>query len=67
MTDSEFLDYCYAHADTPRCGFVPEHAARLARLAGQEDAVDQWGRVPHGVYSLDPHAVRLAVEMARAQ
>lgn len=65
MSDEEFLDYCYAHADTPRCGFVPAQAARLARLAGQDDAADQWSRVPHGVYELDPSTVRIAVEAAR--
>jgi hypothetical protein len=42
MTDKEFLDYCEAMTETPRCGFVPSNIARLLRLAGHEGYAKQW-------------------------
>jgi hypothetical protein len=49
MTDAEFLAYCEAHAETPRCGFTPAHIARLCRLAGRDEAAKRWEGHPPGV------------------
>ncbi len=38
MTDEEFLNYCEAHSDTPRCGFTPGNIHRLLFLAGMKEA-----------------------------
>ena len=61
MTDEEFLSYCYHHADTPRCGFVPEQIARLLRLAGLHGQAQKWDDVPNHVVNLDPTWVRCLV------
>lgn len=47
MNDNEFLDYCEAHASTPRAGFVPEQLHRLFVLAG-DPAGGNWDKVPKG-------------------
>lgn len=65
MSDSEFLTYCDSMADTPRCGFVPVHIARLAKLAGMsDDIVSSWENTPNGVFDMDRHAIREAVQAA---
>ena len=66
MTDDEFLNYCEAHADTPRCGFVPQQLARLCRLAGTVNAPKFWEKQPQQVVDCDRSAIRRLVGTARA-
>lgn len=65
MTNDEFLNYCEAHATTPRCGFVPEQLARLCRLAGRSEEAGSWDRHPHGVVNCREHVILGLVEFAR--
>jgi len=67
MTDDEFLNYCAAHADTPRCGFVPQELARLSRLADSEGAAQVWDAHPNRVVDCDRDAIRRLVSTARAR
>lgn len=64
MSDDEFLNYCDAHADTPRCGFVPEQIARLARLAGEEEIAAVWDAKPLNIHDMDRDDVREFVKRA---
>lgn len=68
MTDDEFLRYCHSHADTPRCGFVPEQIARLLRLAAPDECardIERWEQTPPRVVNCDPEQICGLVEMAR--
>lgn len=65
MSDEEFLDYADGMADTPRCGFVPAHLARLNRLAGRDEVANAWGNEPNGVVDADRHWIRELVAEAR--
>ncbi len=68
MNDVDFLDYCQEHSFTERCGFVPEHVARLVKLAGMSDeTIRYWESQPITVYELDRFSVRDAVAKARQQ
>lgn len=66
MSDLEFLDYADGMADTPRCGFVPAHLARLNRLAGHDDVADAWAKEPNQVVDADRHWIRELVTEARS-
>lgn len=66
MNDEEFLRYCESMADTPRCGMVPEHVARLAKLAGvASPMVALIENVPLEVIDCDHDGVRAMVTLAR--
>ena len=49
MDDTEFLDYCEAHCQTPRAAFVPAHLARLCRLAGHDELGDRYSSMPNQI------------------
>ena len=49
MDDAEFLNYLEAMTETPDCGIVPKHIARLFRLAGREEDAVRWDGLPLGV------------------
>lgn len=66
MSDAEFLSYCATHSLSERCGFVPEHLARLCRLAGREDAAVYWDGIPNCVINADCDQIRALVAVARA-
>jgi hypothetical protein len=65
MEDAEFLSYCDAHASSPRCGFVPEHIARLLRLGGNEEDAAKWDKQPVQVVECNPSQIRAYVIVAR--
>lgn len=66
MNDLEFLDYCEYHAQTPRCGYTPEHLARLNRLAGREETATFLATLPkHQVINCNPGAIVLLASVAR--
>ena len=67
MNDEEFLRYCDTHSYTERCGFVPEHIARLARLAGEDDVAKAWDEKPLNVHNMDGNEIRDFVERARTR
>ena len=68
MTDREFLDYCEAHAETPRCGFTPAQVARLVRLAGRNvDVVAYWEAQSPGAVNMRRESIEEAVRDARAR
>lgn len=59
QTDEAFLNYCEAHAETPRAGFVPKQLVRLFKLAGDpkggswdqvpKDHIENFGDCPHHI------------------
>jgi hypothetical protein len=53
MGDEEFILYCETHSLTERAGFVPEHLARIHRLAGHEETARQWDAAPLNIISCD--------------
>ena len=67
MSDDEFLAYCAGMSGTPRCGFVPEHMARLHRLAGMNPEARVWDAQPHGVYDIDRDYVRKLVGYSQSR
>lgn len=66
-SDTEFLDYCFFHSETPRCGFVPSHVARLLRLASPvyEEVARRWDAMPNSVINLNREEVKTLVKEAR--
>lgn len=66
MTDPEFLNYCDAHAETPRCGFVPSQLSRLLQLAGDAEGADFWASEPNAVHDCDRYWIREQVQLARS-
>lgn len=65
MDDNEFLDYCYTHAETPRCGFVPEQISRLLKLAGCYSLAETWDRISVQVINCDKEEIHRLVELGR--
>ena len=65
MNDKEFLDYCESHSHSERCGFVGEHLARLAKLAGKPEEVQTQLGALKGVVNADPDGIRDLVYTAR--
>lgn len=65
MSDEEFLNYCEAHADTPRCGFVPAQLSRLHGLAGFLQRAKIWGAMSNAVHDAGPDYIRELVRIAR--
>lgn len=65
MNNKEFLDYCESHSHTERCGFVGEHLARLAKLAGKSGGMQEQLAKLEGVVNVDPHSIRNWVYTAR--
>lgn len=65
MSDKEFLDYCAAHATTPRSGFYPEQLARLYGLAGDEQQAALYAGLPHQVVNCDSVEILQRVAQAR--
>ena len=65
MSDDEFLSYASSMADTPRCGFVPVHLARLNELAGHADVAELWRAEPNCVVDADRFWIRDLVAQAR--
>lgn len=68
MTDEEFLDYCDAHSETPRAGFVPDNIVRLLELAGEEKLlINTWKQVRGGIYSFHSDQIYPMTKKARAR
>lgn len=68
MSDRDFLDYCLAMADTPRCGFAPKNVGRLIRLAGgSEEWAAHWEAKAPNVYDIYKGDIRTFVENARSR
>ena len=65
MSDKQFLDYASGMADTPRCGFVPAHLARLSDLAGHADVAELWRSEQNCVVDADRYWIRDLVGEAR--
>jgi hypothetical protein len=65
MTDEDFWDYCEAHSETPRCGFVPEHLSRLCLLAGLPSEAKRWSKEANGVFSCNREAIKNLVRAGR--
>lgn len=65
MSDNEFLNYCDTHSHSERCGFVPEHIARLASLAGKDEIAEAWSNKPLNIHNMDGYDIREFVELAR--
>jgi hypothetical protein len=65
MTDKEFLDYCDAMTETPRCGFVPSNIARIFRLAGDQETAKTWDDQPNRVVNCGHGVIRNLVKQAR--
>ncbi len=65
MNDQEFLDYCEAHAETPRCGFTPAQLARLCRMIGKDEAAEGWEKTLPGVINCSEQDIKQAVSLAR--
>jgi hypothetical protein len=67
MSDEEFLSYLESHLATPDCGVVPQHIARLLRLAGHEEMAKRWdskaGQVIRGAHN----EIRTYVKEARTR
>lgn len=62
LSDEAFLDYCEAHCETPRAGFVKENLDRLADLCG--DTRDP-GLTEGAIYSVFPGQMLPLVNRAR--
>ncbi len=67
MTDTEFLDYCYSHATTPRCGFVSAQIAKLLYLAGKDVKARTWERMPNSIIDCNQESIQNLVEIARTR
>lgn len=67
MSDEEFLSYCDSHAETPRCGFVPAHIARLLKLSGVGDDsdIEAWLSKPIQIINCDQDQIKALVSAAR--
>lgn len=64
MDDEEFLKYCYGMTYTERCGFVPAHLSRLARLAGDDFIADRYASMPVQVIGTEKSRIRELVKTA---
>jgi hypothetical protein len=64
MDDTEFLAYCTGMTQTPRCGFVPAHLARLCTLAGKNEEAEVWASEPNHVVNCNPDWIRTLVDLA---
>jgi hypothetical protein len=65
MSDDEFLHYCLAHSESPRCGFTPEQVIRLMLLAGMKESASMVSRDPPRVLECDPKTIQDMVLDAR--
>lgn len=66
MGDLEFIRYCETHSETERAGFVPEHIARILRLAGRADDAKSWDGKPLQIISVHADVMHPLCEVARA-
>lgn len=64
MDDNEFISYCESHSETERSGFVPDHIARMYRLAGNPTEAEAWEARPLNIISVD---LRPLCQIARAR
>jgi len=46
LTDEEFITYCDAHSDMPRCGMTPAQTHRLLMIAGMHGSAEQYLYMP---------------------
>lgn len=62
MEDREFLDYCETHVLSDRAGLLPEHLARLYRMAGEDRVAVVLGMIAESVAHSHHNSFGLIIE-----